>query len=52
MLQSVTEGLAEPGLRASDRFVFIHAARISRVELRFSRDDGRQLGFSVSEGDS
>ncbi len=52
MLQSITEGLDDPGLRASDRFVFVHATRVSRVELRFARDDGRQLGFSVSEGDS
>jgi hypothetical protein len=51
MLQSLTEGLDDPGLRASDRFVFVHAGRINRVELRFARDDGKQLGFTVSVGD-
>ena len=51
MLQSITEGLDDPGMRASDRFVFVDAARINRVEFRFVRDDGRQLRFTVSEGD-
>lgn len=51
VLQSLNEGLEDPELHVSDLFVLIHSNRIARVELRFVRDDGKGLGFSITAGD-
>ncbi|MBA2742435.1 MAG: hypothetical protein H0U46_10540 [Actinobacteria bacterium] len=51
VLQSLNEGSEDPELHAGNLFVLIHSNRIARVELRFVRDDGRGLGFSVTACD-
>lgn len=52
VLQALNVESEDPEPQATDLFVLVHSKRIARVELRFVRDDGRALGFSVSAGDS